>query len=461
MSGIERLALTTALMIAYGLFCLWCARRHRGRNTQGGANNSSDTLVAYASQTGTAIELAHKTVRALSGKARLLPLNQVDDRVLSATRRALIIASTYGRGEAPDNGSRFARRYLREGGSSLAHLEFAVLALGDSRYPDFCQFGRGVHQSLRARGAKALSAPIEWDARQVGIGASVTARWHRQLQCFGVAVKAPDWSETKAQNPYLPWTLSARVRLNPGSPGEALFHLMFVAPPGEKRHWNAGDLIEVVPENRDTPGGDPDTSPVASRQYSIASIPTDGTLDLVVRQQRDERARLGLASGWLTERARVGERIELRVCANPLFYSPEAETPLILIGNGSGIAGLRAHLRHRQSIGGGRNWLFFGERDSRADRVFAHELDDWVQSDHLEHLSLAFSRCPEHPMYVQDLLYAHKSQVRQWVGAGAVLMVCGSREGMAQGVDKALEDILGREGRDGLEADGRYRRDIY
>lgn len=464
MSGIERLALTAALVIAYGLFCLWCASRHRSKDTEGNTN-TSDTLVAYASQTGTAIELAYQTVQALDGPVRLLSLNEVDDRVLSSTRRALIIASTYGQGEAPDNGSRFARRYLRGRGPDLAHLEFAVLALGDSRYPDFCQFGRGIHHGLSGRGARALDEPIEWDANQVGGDDVVTGRWHRQLERLGGAAHAQFLGTSRDSSPYSPWMLSERVRLNPDSPGEPLFHLKFVAPRGERRRWEAGDLIEVVPKAgrrqvpqvTDTVG----LEPVAARKYSIASISSDGTLDLVVRQQRNERGQLGLASGWLTEHARVGDFIEFRVCANPLFRSPEAETPLILIGNGSGIAGLRAHLRRRQANGGGRNWLLFGERDPNADRVFSQELDDWVQGGHLERLDLTFSRCPEHPMYVQNALYTQKSLVRQWVDAGAVLMVCGSREGMGLGVDHTLEAILGRPALDRLEAANRYRRDIY
>lgn len=452
MSGMERLALAAGLGIVYALFCLWCARRHQRHS---GAE-ASDTLVAYASQTGTAIELANRTVKALKGQARLLPLNQVDDKVLSSTKRALIVASTYGQGEPPDNGARFARRYYR-GGVDLSHLEFAVLALGDSSYPDFCDFGRATHRQLSELGATPLCDLIEMDAQDSEAAEAQVARWDTQLRAMGAAP-----SDDVAPSPchsWTPWRLIERVLLNPGSAGQPLFHLKFVASGHEQPHWQPGDIADLVPP--DWAGALPHGSRIAARKYSIASIATDGTLDLVVRQQRDDTGRLGLASGWLTEQVAIGEPIEFRLCDNALFRPPEPETPLILIGNGSGIAGLRAHLRHRQHRGEGRNWLLFGERDPTADRIFSEELDEWHRSGHLEVLNLAFSRCIDRPMYVQDCLYACEAQVEDWVNAGAVVMVCGSREGMAQGVDRALEDILGREGLDALEANGRYRRDIY
>lgn len=452
MSGIERLVLAAGLVILYALFCLWCALRHRRIKTP---TSMADTLVAYASQSGSAMQLAHKTVEALRGRARLITLNQMDDQVLTAGRRALIVASTYGRGEPPDNGARFAQRYLNDHTLDLSHLEFAVLALGDSRYPDFCDFGRRVYQSFADRGATPLCQLIEMDAQCLATTGAAQMDWDRQLQRLG-AVDRFDTVSHPPMGPYLPWRLQERVVLNEGSPGWPLFHLKFAALPGDDRQWQPGDLIEVVPPAWRDAG-----TSVVPRKYSIASISTDGTLDLIIRQQRDENGDLGLASGWLTAHIAVEDSVEFRLCGNPRFRSPAADTPLILIGNGSGFAGLRALLRHRQQHGGGRNWLVFGERKPDKDRIFADEIREWSRTGHLERLDLAFSRCVEQPMYVQDCLHFRRRELREWVRHGAVIMVCGSRVGMAQGVDAALEAILGREVLESLDRVGRYRRDIY
>lgn len=455
MSGNERLALAAGLVIVYALFCLWCARR-QNRHTKAGI---SDIVVAYASQTGTAIELANRSVDALKGQGRLLPLNQVDDKVLSTTRRALFVVSTYGQGEPPDNGARFARRYLNGHSDDLSHLEFAVLALGDSSYPDFCRFGRRVHQGLSEMGAKPLCDVIEMDALNPETSKAMVARWHHQLRSLGGELVPPADLAPMPCRSTSTWKLVERVLLNAESPGQPLFHLKFVVPQGEQPSWQPGDIAELVPP--DWNEAYPQSFQIAPRKYSIASTCQDRTLDLVIRQQRNEQGQLGLASGWLTERIAIGDRVEIRLCDNVLFHSPAPDVPLILIGNGSGFAGLRAHLRYRQRNGKTRNWLVFGERDPQADNIFADELSEWMQNGNLEKLNLLFSRCKTQPGYVQDGLYTCESEVEAWVKAGAVIMVCGSREGMAQGVDRALENILGRELLDELETEGRYRRDIY
>ena len=503
MSGEERLMLVAAVVVGYGLFCLWCWRHCLDR---GRAAAVGDVLVAYASQTGTALELARQTRAALPGDATLLPLNQVSDSVLATARRALVVASTYGEGEPPDNAARFARRLA--GDATLGHLEFAILALGDSSYGRFCGFGHSVHRGLRARGAAPLWDPVELDAREGDVTGGALARWFQQLKELGAEPRA--LNAAMVGEPRLPWRLQQRTLLNPGSPGEPLLHLEFVPQDGELPAWEAGDIVDIIPVNDAIRcrhyaarlGLDPDATvrifgrdmqladalsgrelsgltsaaiaeaataadwigrlpPITSRKYSVASIPADGSLDLVVRRQRDEQGRTGLASGWLTEGIAVGDIVPLQINVNPLFRAPDPSQPLILIGNGSGIAGLRAQLRYRQQSGGGRNWLIFGERDPSADRVFAGELQAWLKNGTLESLNLAFSRCPKQPMYVQDSLYCCEGQVEEWVARGAVITVCGSRHGMAEAVDEALADILGWEELDSLDAAGRYRRDIY
>ena len=134
---------------------------------------------------------------------------------------------------------------------------------------------------------------------------------------------------------------------------------------------------------------------------------------------------------------------------------------MILIGNGTGLAGLRAHLRAREAIGATRNWLLFGERNASADRLHGEELDAWQRNGVLERLDLVFSRDGHLQRYVQDALHANADTLRAWVDEGAALYVCGSLEGMAPGVDAALNEILGAPRMTELSETGRYRRDVY
>jgi sulfite reductase (NADPH) flavoprotein alpha-component len=132
-----------------------------------------------------------------------------------------------------------------------------------------------------------------------------------------------------------------------------------------------------------------------------------------------------------------------------------------MIGNGSGLAGLRAHLKARIGAGSGDNWLLFGERHAATDFLLREELENWRAAGQLARLDLAFSRDQPQPRYVQHLLREQADAVRAWVARGAALYVCGSLQGMAAGVHEALAAILGEAALQALVDDGRYRRDVY
>ena len=135
--------------------------------------------------------------------------------------------------------------------------------------------------------------------------------------------------------------------------------------------------------------------------------------------------------------------------------------PLILIGNGSGLAGLRGLLQARVALGRQRNWLLFGERNREHDFFLREELEGHLAHGDLQRLDLAFSRDQQQKVYVQDRLREARVELLRWLEQGAVLAVCGSLQGMAAGVDEALLELLGREGLEQLQDSGRYRRDVY
>ncbi|PPU40343.1 flavodoxin domain-containing protein [Xanthomonas arboricola] len=198
------------------------------------------------------------------------------------------------------------------------------------------------------------------------------------------------------------------------------------------------------------------------RDYSLASIPEEGHAELLVREHRHADGSLGLSSGWLCVHAPIGAHIALRLRSNPGFHPPAPDQPMLLIGNGTGIAGLRAHLRARIAAGARRNWLLFGERNAAHDALYADELQRWQQDGWIERLELVYSRDQQRPPhYVQHALAAAADRLRRWIDQGACIYVCGSLRGMAPELDHTLDSILGAEVRQELLRNGRYRRDVY
>ena len=190
-------------------------------------------------------------------------------------------------------------------------------------------------------------------------------------------------------------------------------------------------------------------------------MPGEGSLQLMLRRQLRPDGTPGLASGWLCDYTQIGDSIDLRLRSNSNFHPPHDDAPLILIGNGTGIAGLRAHLRARIDAGAQRNWLLFGERNAAHDFHFGNELQQWQREGAIERLDTVFSRDDGDFHYVQDALAAYSDVLRQWLDDGATILVCGSLQGMAPAVDKVIVDAIGADAHQALRIAGRYRRDVY
>nr|WP_255484690.1 sulfite reductase flavoprotein subunit alpha [Duganella sp. 1224] len=417
-----------------------------------GVAQGDPVLLAYASQTGQAERVALQSAAALqkAGVAvHLQSLEKLTPPQLGQYRRALFVASSFGEGEAPDSARRFSR-LLHAAKEELRHVQYAVLALGDRNYAQFCGFGRALDQRLAFMGAQPLHPMIEVDNGDAG----ALARWGNALRGLmgeGAATAAEvALSAAAGDEEYVRWRLHKRVLLNPGSIGLPLYEMTLSGEVGEG--WRPGALLDVWPGHYG--------AEAAPRRYSLASIPRDGVIQLVVRQVRCERG-LGLASGWLTEVAAIGDEVRVRLVANPSFDACADDAPAIYIGNGSGIAGLRSHLRDRVLRGARRNWLMFGERQQAYDAVCAEEIQGWRQQGFLPELDLVYSRDVTGGGYVQDCMRDRAASLRQWIAQGAVVYVCGSLQGMAGGVHEALGDILGADGLEQLSASGRYRRDVY
>ncbi|GAB3369472.1 sulfite reductase flavoprotein subunit alpha [Azotobacter armeniacus] len=396
-------------------------------------------LVGFASQNGFAERLAWQAASQLQAggaAVQVRSLAQLDESDLRGTERALFVVSTFGDGEAPDSARGFVRRVLG-GECQLGHLRYALLGLGDSQYQRFCAFARQLDQWLQKQGARALFAPVEVNSGD----AAALQVWREQLgRLFGSEPSAP------VEKGFAEWTLLARECLNPGSAAESVWRLIFQIPDGQR--WEAGDLAEIRPPHA-----------AALRCYSIASLSEDGVLELLVRRYRRPDGTPGLCSGWLCELA-PGSRVPLRLRPNSGFRLPADDRPLLLIGNGAGLAGLRGLLRERIRRGQVSNWLIFGERSEAHDFLCREELLSWQAAGRLACLDLAFSTEGERKVYVQDCLRESADALRDWLAEGAVIYLCGS-QGMAFGVEAVLIELLGSAEVERLRDKGRFRRDLF
>ncbi|OLU19601.1 flavodoxin [Pseudomonas sp. PA1(2017)] len=464
-----------------------------------GGEGGEPWLVGFASQSGFAEQLAWQTagqLQAAGMAVEVQPLARIDTARLSATPRALLVLSTFGDGEAPDS-ARGAERQWLTATLDLPGLRYAVLALGDRQYTQFCGFARRLDDWLASRGAQRLGERIEVD----GDDQQALQHWQRQLaELTGVQPLAVQ------QVPFDGWGLRERHCLNPGSQGAGTWLVGLQPPAGAQ--WQAGDILEILPRNGEAqvqrwlqahglqalasvviePLGHTLAEalaarqlpysvshlvglhaqallealvPLPSREYSIASLREDGVLELIVRQQYLANGELGAGSGWLTEHLPMGAQLLARVRRNSGFHAPEDDRPLILIGNGTGLAGLRSLLKARIAAGHARNWLLFGERNAEHDFYCRDELQAWFEGGQLQRLDLAFSRDQAQRLYVQDRLREAADELRAWIAGGAAVYVCGSLQGMAGGVDRVLREVLSDDAVDELLEQGRYRRDVY
>lgn len=499
-------SLTMPLFFVTG-WLLYLDRRRKKRQVRAARGNVDSTqagtdswLVGFASQSGFAEQLAWQSAAQLQAAGlpvQVRPLAELGEAELRQARRALFVVSTFGDGEAPDSARGFERKVLGQAWP-LDHLDYALLALGDRQYPHFCGFARRLQAWLGERGARSAFSPIEVDNADPG----ALQLWQQELAQLTGARPVTTWQPPSFAN----WRLVRRNLLNPGSQGAPVYLLGLQAQAPTR--WEAGDLIEILPRQDkakvdallaglalapDSPvqveGLDETLEqalasrqlparrehlvglhaqalvdalvPLGSREYSIASIASDGVLELIVRQERHPDGSLGLGSGWLTEYLPMGAMVSGRLRRNSGFHLPEAPVPLVLIGNGTGLAGLRSLLRARIAAGEQRNWLLFGERNRAHDLLCGDELQGWLDSGDLQRLDLAFSRDQAEKVYVQDVLLQQAAELRRWIDAGACVYVCGSLQGMAAGVDAALQGILGEVTVQQLIEDGRYRRDVY
>ncbi|MEG0230411.1 MAG: NADPH-dependent assimilatory sulfite reductase flavoprotein subunit [Hafnia sp.] len=238
------------------------------------------------------------------------------------------------------------------------------------------------------------------------------------------------------------------------------------------------DMIRQAPADLDAEQLVALLRPLTPRLYSIASSQEEVGSEVhitvgVVRYEVDGRARTGGASGYLADRLEEDGELRVFIEHNDNFRLPaNPQTPVIMIGPGTGIAPFRAFIQQRAAEGAeGLNWLFFGNPHFIEDFLYQVEWQRFVKDGVLSRIDLAWSRDQKHKVYVQDKLREQGAEVWRWIEQGAHIYVCGDANRMAKDVEQALLELLAEHGgMDAEQADEflselrverRYQRDVY
>lgn len=543
---------------------------------------SKEATVLFGSQTGNSQKLAKKLSKSLEERGFQVAISSMRDfkpNGLKKVQNLLIVVSTHGEGEPPDNALSFYEFLHSKRAPQLEETRFSVLALGDTSYEFFCQTGKDFDKRLEDLGAKRLVPRVdcdvdyeeqatEWINQVVGALGEASAA-PAAAGSAAAAVSAATESEYSRANPFQAEVLE-NLNLNgrgseketrhieislEGSnlqyePGDSLGiypenHPRLVNELIEAMGWNADELVpagkngerqplrdallryyeitvltkplleqaaKLVPNSglqellaagreqelkgyiggrdlldlvqdyslKGVPASEfvPILRKLPARLYSISSSPkatpnevhvTVGT----VRYQAHGRDRYGVCSVHLAERAESGTLLPVFVQNNPNFKLPEnPDTPVIMIGPGTGVAPFRAFLAEREEIGAeGKTWMFFGDQRFRTDFLYQIEFQRWLKDGVLTRMDVAFSRDTEQKVYVQHRMMEKSRELYQWLQEGAAVYVCGDEKRMAHDVHATLAAILEKEG--GLskedaaayltqmQQDKRYQRDVY
>ncbi|RUT35650.1 assimilatory sulfite reductase (NADPH) flavoprotein subunit [Paenibacillus zeisoli] len=543
---------------------------------------SKEVTVLFGSQTGNSDRLAKKLTKKLEEngfQVTVSAMGSYKSNNLKKVENLLIVVSTQGEGEPPDNAIPFYEFLHSKRAPKLDTLRYSVLALGDTSYEFFCQTGKDFDKRLEELGGKQLTPRVDCDVDFD----EAAAEWMNQVlgalsegssaQAAGAVSQLATSTEVESEysrtNPFRAEVLE-NLNLNGRGSDRETRHVE-LSLEGSNLQYEPGDSLGVYPENHprlvdeliEALGWNADelvpagkngeertlreallryyeitvlTKPlltqvaeltsnpelmnllsagheaelrtylaehdlldlvqdfnlkgvssraltallrkIPARLYSIASSlkANPDEVHLTVRTVRYEthgRERYGVCSVQLAERVEAGDTLPVFIQNNPNFKLPESsDTPIIMIGPGTGVAPFRAFLGEREETGAeGKTWLFYGDQHFSTDFLYQVEWQRWLKEGVLTRMDVAFSRDTDQKVYVQHRMLEKSKELYQWLQEGAAVYVCGDEKKMAHDVHAALAAILEQEG--GLSPEEasdyltqmqqqkRYQRDVY
>ena len=250
---------------------------------------------------------------------------------------------------------------------------------------------------------------------------------------------------------------------------------------GDARAWVGGrqllDLFDAFPVTFSAEQFLTLTRPLAPRAYSIASSRREVEEEIhlliaAVRYESCGRQRTGVASCFVADRLKKGDRVRVRLRPNRHFALPASDRDIIMVGPGTGVAPFRAFTQERRATAAtGRSWLFFGDRRFTHDFLYQLEWQDALKDGTLDRMDVAFSRDGPKKVYVQNRMWERRRELVEWLDGGASIFVCGDAKAMAKDVRRTLvqaySDVKGlapevaEESVQRLERDRRYLQDVY
>lgn len=423
--------------------------------------------IVYGTESGNSKRLA--TDFAARAKQRgvnvkLASLDQYRLTDLAKEEYFFAIVSTHGDGEPPAAAKNFYD-HIHRNGFKLDKLKYSVLALGDTSYPQFCKTGEDIDNQLQKLGGSRIlnlqKCDVDFDEQAdewfLNILQSLKPQENSAIQITPSSVVKKSSGKKIYKG-----TVVRNVCLNDRGSEKQTHHIEIVA---EDLNYAPGDAIGIVP-------ADPSGKKHLPRLYSIASSlhQHDGEVHLTVARDTfyvDGEIKYGLCSNFLSQ-LKEEEELEFYIHRNSLFKLPAPDKDIIMIGPGTGIAPFRAFLSERDSVGAtGRNWLFFGDQHFETDFLYQTEIQNWIDTNVLTRVNVAFSRDQQEKVYVQHKMLKHANELFEWLQGGAYLYICGAKDPMSIDVENTLLKIFEDQEEEPeaylnkLKEEGRYLKDVY